>query len=210
MTDNLKITELTANTSPAMGDYIPMVDDPSGTAATQRTTLQYLANLIRGDNLIYAGRSIKQVQNSASETSLAPSTATGSLTLAANYLTQGKTIHFKVSGYISSTGSPTVTFKLKVGSDTVLNSGAITIGPNYNSVMFHLEADWTIWTTGATGTQAMQGRIFIGTTVVPFIATGWNAVDTTGTLLLAITEQMSAADNGNIVTISNYTVEATN
>ena len=210
MASNLKITALTANTSPALTDIMPIVDDPSGTPATQKVTLQALADLIRANNLVYAGRTVKQIDTTASETSMAPSTATGSLTLAADYLTQGKTMHLRISGTIDSTGSPTLTFKFKIGATTYLTSAAITVGADYTDVMFHLEADWTIWTTGATGTLAVQGRIFIGTDVIPFSATGWAALDTTASNLLAATAQWSDSSASNILTISNYTVEAVN
>jgi hypothetical protein len=37
-----KISALTANTTPALTDIIPMVDDPSGTPVTQKITLENL------------------------------------------------------------------------------------------------------------------------------------------------------------------------
>jgi hypothetical protein len=205
-----KMSSYTLNATPVMTDELIMVDDPAGTPATKTLTLQALANLIRSDNLVYAGRTIKQIDTTASETSMAPSIATGSLTLAANYLTQGKTMRLRISGTIDSTGSPTLTFKFKIGATTYLTSAAITVGADYNDVMFHMEVDWTIWTTGATGTLAVQGRIFIGTTVVPFSATGWAALDTTASKLLAATAQWSASSADNVLNISNYTVEAVN
>lgn len=36
---DLKITQLTANTTPIPTDLVPIVDDPAGTAATQKATL---------------------------------------------------------------------------------------------------------------------------------------------------------------------------
>lgn len=197
-------------TNPALTDALYIVTDPAGTPADGYTLASELGTTIRTAGVIYAGRAIKQIDNTASETSLAPSTATGSLTLPADYLVQGKTIHVRVSGWIDSTGSPTLTFKFKVGADTFLNSGAVTVGANFNDVYYTLEVDWTIWTTGATATHAMQGRIFIGSTVVPFGATGFNTINTTGTLLLATTAQWSAADPSNVLNVSNYTVESAN
>jgi hypothetical protein len=41
-----KITALTANTTPATTDILPMVDDPSGTAATQKITFADLLKVI--------------------------------------------------------------------------------------------------------------------------------------------------------------------
>ena len=44
---NTKISALTANTTPALTDILPMVDDPAGTPATQKVTLQSVSNLVR-------------------------------------------------------------------------------------------------------------------------------------------------------------------
>lgn len=197
-------------TSPALTDALYIVTDPTGTPDDGYTYASELGTTIRGAGIVYAGRSIKQIDTTASETNIAPSTATGSLTLAANYLTQGKTLCIKAAGWLNSTGSPTLTFKFKVGSDTFLNSGAVTVGPDFSNVYWNMEVNWTVWTTGATATHAMQGRIFIGSAVVPFGATGFNTIDTTGTLLLASTIQWSASSASNQINISNYTVAAVN
>lgn len=43
-----KITALTANTTPATTDILPMVDDPSGAASTQKITLANLLKVVNG------------------------------------------------------------------------------------------------------------------------------------------------------------------
>lgn len=47
MADN-EITNLTANTAPAITDIIPMVDDPTGVPVTQKITLSNLLKVING------------------------------------------------------------------------------------------------------------------------------------------------------------------
>lgn len=42
---NQKITALTENTTPALSDILPMVDDPSGTPSTQKITISNLLSL---------------------------------------------------------------------------------------------------------------------------------------------------------------------
>lgn len=205
-----KITELTANTSPAMGDYIPMVDDPAGTPATQRTTFQYAANLIRSNNLIYTALELKQIDTTSSETSITPATGSGSLTLAANYLTVAKHMRVHAAGWLDSTGSPTLTWRFKIGGSTFLDSGAVTAGPDFNDVYWSMDIDWAIYTIGATATHALQGRIFMGATVIPFGTTGFNVINSTGTLALLTTIQWSASSASNVFNLSNYTVTATN
>lgn len=43
---DLKITELTANTTPATSDLLAIVDDPAGTPATQKVTIANIAALV--------------------------------------------------------------------------------------------------------------------------------------------------------------------
>ena len=50
---NTKITALTGNSAPLITDIIPMVDDPDGTAATQKLTLGNLALLMYPIGAIY-------------------------------------------------------------------------------------------------------------------------------------------------------------
>ena len=48
---DLKITELTANTTPALVDLLPMVDDPSGTPLTQKITVETLAGVFSQNSM---------------------------------------------------------------------------------------------------------------------------------------------------------------
>lgn len=48
-----KITELTENTTPALGDMLPMVDDPAGTPVTKKSTIQSILSLIYPVGSIY-------------------------------------------------------------------------------------------------------------------------------------------------------------
>lgn len=46
-----KITELDENTTPALGDLIPMIDDPAGTPVTQKVSINTLATILGGNSL---------------------------------------------------------------------------------------------------------------------------------------------------------------
>lgn len=62
---NSKISALTANTTPALTDILPMVDDPAGTPATQKVTLQSVANLVRA--MPYASKTADYVATETDE-----------------------------------------------------------------------------------------------------------------------------------------------
>lgn len=207
---NQSLRELTAATTLASTDLLYAVVDPSGTPLDRSVTVAIAANAMRATNALFTGRSILQVSNTTTETSLTPSTATGSLTLAANYLTQAKTLRLLVAGTIQSTGTPTLRIRFKLGSTTYLDSGAVNAGADFANVMFRVEVNLSIWTAGASGTLAAQGILFYNATVVPFVATGWSALNTTTTEAALVTAQWSAAAAGNVLSISNYTLTAEN
>lgn len=204
------ILDLPTVTDPALTDVLYIVTDPEGSAEDGQVAVADLGETIRAAGMLFVGRALKQVQNSSSETPLAPSTATGSLTLTANYLTQGKTLRITLAGYIDSTGSPTLTIKFKIGSTVFNTSGAVTAGADFNKVMFRVQVDITIATTGATGTLFTQAIAYFDDVIVPMQEDSWGTIDTTGALVLSVTGQWSAADNGNSLVVSNFVAEALN
>ena len=66
---DLKITELTENTSPITTDIIPMVDDPAGTPLTQKVTLANLGLLLSlKSKVITATRDMSAISGDVSYT----------------------------------------------------------------------------------------------------------------------------------------------
>mgnify|MGYP007031197793 FL=1 len=59
---DLKITQLTENTTPITTDILPMVDDPAGTAITKKVTI---ANLKTGLALVKGDVGLGSVDNTA-------------------------------------------------------------------------------------------------------------------------------------------------
>lgn len=200
----------TTTTTLDIDDILYTVVDPDGTPLDRKVTVGTVADTARATNVLFAGRTVKQYDSSNTETSLTPTTSTGSLTLPANYLTQGKTLRLLVAGTIQSTGTPTLQIRFKLGGTTYLDSGTVNAGADFANVMFRCEVNLTMWTTGMSGTLAAQGILFYDATVVPFVATGWAALDTTATEAVLLTAQWGTNSASNILTISNYTLTAEN
>ena len=62
---DLKITQLTENTSPQTSDILPMVDDPGGTPVTKKITIENLNKVLGGgtSNVLKNGNFINNSTN---------------------------------------------------------------------------------------------------------------------------------------------------
>jgi hypothetical protein len=126
----------------------------------------------------------------------------GSLTLAANALTAGKTIRGVIKGYGTSGSGGTLTILVTLGGVTVC-----TLAPSMSSVStWGFEATFVITcrTTGAGGTVFGQAAWYSGGSTLSLLTqnTATAAANTTGTLAIGMTANFSAgAQNVNITNI---------
>ncbi len=209
MPANTKISALSENTTPALTDITVLVDDPAGTPLTQKILLSALDALFRSNNPAFVATADKTVANSGAEASII-GTGLGSLTLAANYLSTGRTLVIDLAGFISETGTPTLNIQLKLGATVIVSSGAATLPASLSNSMLRVHLELTVRTTGATGTVIAQGYAIAGTTIIPLVATAAATVNTTGTLALDVTATWGAADPANTLTITNARVRKEN
>lgn len=142
--------------------------------------------------------------NNVTTTTIVPS-GTGSMTMAANYLTAGKTIRIKFNGQFA--GSGTGSFIIKIGSTTIMTISSIT---GVNGYGFTCEATITCNTTGATGTVMAYSNVsaYTSSSGVGFFAgTSSVTIDTTSSQVLDVQTTMSSTLTASIYTFS---VEALN
>jgi hypothetical protein len=206
---NSKGTALTANTTPALTDVIYIIDDPSGTAASQKCEITYVDSLLRAADMAYVATANKAVANTGAETSII-GTGSGSLTLAANYLSAGRTLRVKAAGFISETGTPTLNIKFKLGATVICETGAVTLPASLSNSMLSVDVLLTSRTPGASGAVIAQGYVFAGSTIIGMVATATSTVDTTGTLALDVTATWGVADPANTLTCTNFCVRKEN
>ncbi len=148
------------------------------------------------------------VANTTTETSII-GTGIGTISLPGSFFTAGKTINFHVHGYHSSTGNPTLTVRVKLGSTTVC-SGIVTSG-NGSTQGFNIDGLITCRTTGTTGTVSAGGEfseLHSSGQTTGLIQTGTTTINTTSSQVLSITVQWGTASAGNTITsqISAWTV----
>lgn len=146
--------------------------------------------------------------NTASEVTII-GTGVGSLTLPANfYDVAGKSLKLHASGKYSTTGTPTLQFKLKHGSVVLGNSGAVTTASGVTDKEWTLDALITCRTTGGSGTVIVQASLLVntsGTAVERWEMVGTaQTVDTTATQAVDITIQWGTASASNTITGTNF------
>lgn len=145
------------------------------------------------------------------------------ITIPANYLQDGRVLRLRAFGKLSTTGTPTMTFAVRLGgvSGTLLaTTEALTMGSGVTNVNFSLEVYIQTRSNGSSGTVLAfgEGQVHTSSTAVlgtTFSISGFDApasatVDLTADQALSITADWSAASASNTLTGMLYTVESMN
>lgn len=202
---SMRVEAGTAPTTPNSGD---LWHD-----STRQCFMVYCGGMSLGvTKIMFAATAAGTVGNTTTETTLAGS-GVGTLTMAANFLTVGKTFKVRAWGVYSSKAAPVgaLTFRLKYGTTTLVTL-APTITASLTNQMWEAEFNLTCRTTGATGTVFAHGEIqvFTSTTASGFIVSAPTAtvtIDTTASSKLDITAQWATANASNTITSNIFTAE---
>lgn len=144
--------------------------------------------------------------------------------LPANFMADGRSIRLRAYGKLSTTGTPTIIFRVRLGGlagTLVALAPTLTMGSGVSNVVWSLEVMLQVRTNGASGTVIAFGDVSVNTASTPtvvaasFGVAGYNTpatatVDFTADQDLAITAQWSAASASNTLTGQFWTVEAMN
>lgn len=144
------------------------------------------------------------IANDATEQLYANSAA-----VAATVWAVGAGIRAKFAGKFSTTGTPTLTLRLKegVGSTTLLSLGARTLGAGVANKTFEVDALLLCTATGATGTLRILASVTFDGTVYQLPVTDVT-FDTTANNTLRLSAQWSAADPANTTLLHLILLEA--
>jgi hypothetical protein len=146
------------------------------------------------------------LRNSKDETSIIGS-GLGSLALAPNTIAVGGCSRSFMSGFMSATGSPTITFRTYVGptSSVLLNSFTITPGAVSN-MPWRLETMMTCRLAGPMGTLRINSFFVLHDTsnASTYVSNPLVTFDTTATNIFKITAQWSMASPNNIVNVDTF------
>ncbi len=141
----------------------------------------------------------------------------GSTTFPASWVATGRTIEVTVNGLLSTGASETGTWKLLIGTTTILNSGAATLTASQTKDTITAKATITVGTTGGAGTAFGTYAIYLssgsntsGATTISF-STGTNvAVPVDWTSQLAVNPTFTFGSGLSTYTVTNVAVKFLN
>jgi hypothetical protein len=152
------------------------------------------------------------VSNTASET-----TFDVSASIPSSLITAGKRFRVTAAGRYSTAliGAPTLTFRLKYGSTTIVSSGAVTTVANASGNAWWFDGFIQFRTTGMSGTAVGNAEATVQTGVgISNLGAGTSAgtvgVDTTGTTAIGVSITWSTADSSDTAVLEQITVVAVN
>jgi len=98
--------------------------------------------------------------SSVAETDILGTAVGGSKTIAASALSAiGRSLSFEFVGIIANTSTPNITFKLALGSTTILTTGAVATAAISGTSAFRFSGQISCVTAGATGTVNGAGFV---------------------------------------------------
>ena len=156
------------------------------------------------------------VANTTTETIIMPD-----VSIPANYMQDGRNLRLKVQGKHSTTGTPTLTFRLRWGgvSGTVIAlSPAFTTGTGVTNNLFEIELNIQTRANGSSGTLLVVGSATVNGATVPVqamcvggaSAPASTTVDLTTATNLSITAQWGTQSPSNTLTGVTYLLESLN
>lgn len=144
------------------------------------------------------------ISNTASETNFSVNEVLGS-----PIFQPGRIIRVIASGVYSTTGTPTLIFKVKFGSTALVTFTAKTGINNASNQSWRLEATIVCRSTGASGTVMAFGTVYVNTaagvdTVETVVNNSATTVDTTDAQTLQVSLTWSAMSSSNTATLKNF------
>lgn len=142
------------------------------------------------------------VANTVTETTILD-TGVGSKDVPANWAVVGRSVLIRFSGYFSTLLTPTLRFRVKIGSVTIVDSGAVATASGVANSLFFYECRISYRSIGATGTAMAQMLGWNGTVQIPVPNTGTSTTDTTAAQAINVTVEWGTANAANTITATN-------
>jgi len=156
----------------------------------------------------------KVVANTADETSQFGTGGTDDTrTIPANMASAGQCYFIRLNGYITNTGTPTGTVRIKLGSTNLVVSGPTALPSGLTNAFVETVFHLTVRSTGASGTVIGQGHTKL---IVGALDTTYNrqltmtapaTIDFTVDQAIDVTYQWGTADPANSLTITNSMIQ---
>jgi hypothetical protein len=155
---------------------------------------------------VFTATAATTVANTVTETTLFGS-GEGSLTLAADYFTAGRSLRIHMRGQLGTTGTPTINIKVKLGSTVIASMGATAL-TGVTDVEWMLDVLLTCRSAGASGSFIAGGLFDYDDGSEISLSSGTAvSVDTTASQTLDVTITWGTADASNTITTQEAIVE---
>lgn len=196
-----------ANFAPVAAPSLPLNGD-FWMDSTQGTVQAYVS-AVKQDlvGCLFTQTASVTVANTVTETAL-QGAGVGTLSIPMTFFVAGKKIRISASGVHSSTASPTITIRVKLGATTIMTMTG-TSGNGTNDTWI-LEGEITCRTTGSSGTVFPQGifeEIHTNGLRAGSDSTSTVTINTGAILALTLTVEWGTASASNTITCSNLSVE---
>jgi hypothetical protein len=156
------------------------------------------------------------VANTTTETIIFPN-----VTVPANYMQDGRHLRVRASGQHSTTGTPTLIFRLRwggVAGTVICLSPTFTTGSGVTANLWAIDVGIQVRSNGSSGTVVAIGNATVQGAGTPaqLMCVGGGAtpaattVDLTADTALALTAQWGTASASNTLTGWNYTLDSLN
>jgi hypothetical protein len=160
-----------------------------------------------GVGLAFVATAPITVSNTVTESTLF-GTGVGSLSLPANFWAPGRVLRVRIKGVFSTTGTPNVTLRGKLGATTIVSSGAVATVGTIANLAWTLELELMCRSAGVTGTIIGQGMFrYSGQAPIGLPATASITIDTTAASAINATIEWGTASGSNTITAHIGTVE---
>lgn len=182
---------------------------PAWTNVTSKPTTISGYAITDGIAVLFRQTATVSIYSSTTETTMVGA-GQGSTTISANRLVAGSTIRVRLFGTMGNNPTMTWRLKLKLGSQTLLDTGAVSLSTSVNvGSAFTMEFVYTVRTTGAGGTGI--GQVFLEGGAIPgvFPAAGFagtSSIDTTTSGAVDVTFQAGTNNANDGITVQGLNV----
>jgi predicted RecA/RadA family phage recombinase len=188
---------------------VPSADGQITNVSGQKSLVAHVAGVAQYlQGVVFSQTATVTVANSVAETTLTGS-GVGTLTLPANFFVAGKSVRLTAWGYHSSVSTPTINVRFKLGSTTIVSTGAVNSGNGTNNGWL-VDVVLTCRTTGGSGTVIAQG-IFTENHALggrhDMESTGTTTINTTTSQAITLTAQWGTASASNTISCTNLILE---
>lgn len=159
-------------------------------------------NTFKLGGLFYAQTATKSYDTSNADVSLFQS-GSGSLDIPANTMRVGRKIVVEAGGHLSTTGTPTITFKVFLGGVQMAVSAAIPTS-TFSNVGWSLKMEYTIRSLGVGGTVIGHGTVTVNGLNYPLVMTAPLAFNSTISRAVDVTSAFSVANVGNAMNCVDF------